>query len=147
VERQWEPVSYSWQGALPERDLPEGVLYNVRISLEHDASPAAEKALTGALEGLTGGGVRVRRLPLLGARFRAERGPWRLSGRTNGGNLRLQVHHRLKGKALERLVGSLAQVPGARSLQLEASRERFVRPYSSVGPCSPCAATRFGPSR
>ena len=146
MERRREPVTYSWQGPFPIRELPDAVLYDVEVSFRHSGSPEAHKQLQRALDSLAGES-RLRRLPFLGARVVAEGRSWHLTARLRDDEARVRVHHRVKGKGIERLVRSLAGVSDARDLKIEATKERYVRPYTSVGPCSPCAAGRFGASR
>lgn len=146
MERQREEVVYQWEGPFPRRDLPDDILYDVVLSFRHDARDDTASQLQRSLQRLAGQ-ARVRRLPLLGTRLSAKGTRWQLSGRLDNDTVRLRVHHRLKGKALARLVEGLAEIPGARDLKVHATMERYAKPYTSIGPCSPCAAGRFGPSR
>lgn len=146
MERQRQAAHYHWEGPLPQRDLPGEVLYDVVLRLRHDGDDAACDRLARSLNELTGD-ARLQRWPLVGTRILAKSPRWRLSGRLTPREVRLRVHHRLKGNALSRLVAALRELPGAHDLRLDATVERYTKPYTSVGPCSPCAAGRFGSSR
>lgn len=146
MERQRQPAHFHWEGPLPSRDLPAEVLYDVVLRFRHEGDAQAGRHLARSLQDLTGD-AKVQRLPLLGTRIAAKSARWQLTGRVTGSEVHLRVHHRLKGNALSRLVGALGHLPGARDLQLDATVERYTQAYSSVGPCSPCAAGRFGTRR
>ncbi len=146
MERHREPARFHWHGPLSERELPDAVLYDVALTFRHAGDPQAAQMMTDALNELAGK-ARLRRWPVVGARLAASGPRWSLTGRLKDDRVRLLVHHRLKGNALARLVKALKTVPGARDLEVTATVERYAKPYSSIGPCSPCAAGRFGASR
>ncbi len=146
MERQRQPAHFHWEGPLPGRDLPAEVLYDVELRFKHAGDAEAAKRLADSLQELTGD-AKLRHWPLLGTRVAARSRRWQLTGRLTDAQVHLRVHHRLKGNALSRLVAALGRLPGARDLQLDATVERYTQAYSSVGPCSPCAAGRFGASR
>lgn len=142
MKQKKEPVRFSWDGPLPDREVPDDILYDLVLRIQHDAGDEAPEAVAEALAPL-GGRPTVRRIPLLGPRIAWKHGKIPLKGRIVDGTIEVAVGHRLKGKALTRLVEALRDVPGARDLEIDAQEPYYTDGSEDIRPCSPCAAKSY----
>lgn len=145
MQMRKRPVRLEVPGPLDGRSVPDEVLYDAHLRFQHDAGAQATTALREAL--LRFGTPRIRRLPFVGTRIHLEGGRYPLVAKTQDEAILITLRQRLKGKALARFVDALATVPGARDLEIAGTTPEFDAPYADIGPCSPCAASRYPTQR
>lgn len=115
------PVRYSWAGAFPGyRELPACPLYDVFLRFAHDANGQAVGAVRTALEPLAGPSS-AKRWPFAAPRLVWSSDRWAIDTRIQADKVEVRLGHRIKPKALSRLVEALASVPGSRDLLIEAN--------------------------
>lgn len=137
VER--ERIAYAFQDPLDRVEVPREVVYRPLLVVRHGPQDPVP-ALRAALEALPGARVRMRRL-LATTWLRMD--PPAVRVRVRNGEVTLRASHRLQHPALRRLVGALAQVPGAHALELHGEVPRFSKAMSGLRACSPCQARRL----
>lgn len=141
MELHKEPIVFAWPGGFPRREVPDAVLYDVRLRFRHNGATPAAQVLEQALS--TFGAVQVRRLPLVAPRVRVRGGRIGIDGIVGKDHVDVRLDQRVKGNLLGRIVEALSAVPGARDLQIDAQAPKLKAAYSSLRACTPCQAKTF----